>query len=361
MAAPTKEMQVLRTKAAADAAKVTLLKKEREKAAEAVATGTATQAAIAAQNVESEGGPKAYERWADAEAELDKKRRHLKYLGIQLQRAEEVEAQSADALRGAEASAVIDRWEDAYGVPGTENTFLGHLSELERGLGIAVTSFRKAIEFSEKRLQPSFSGDLPMIGLGLKAGEMIQAIQAHLFRVGSQPFIGGSPGARAPVNFPGGKCPDHRLMGLPDKVPSLTAHYLDLKNFAVDIQRGVRRFDGKEPDTPAPAQEGQWAQPGPSIAPAAETPGKAPHIEGLKAAPADDDLADILGPAPPPAPVAVPKPQAGKFFDPTTKTWVRSSVSGDPYTLEELAQMELENFRKSPKGYPPPTRKVRLD
>lgn len=350
MAARTKELQALHTAADAAEVKVVSLEKELAKMDEVITRDTATQAAIAAQNVEAENGVKAFERWEGAEAELDKKRRHRKYLGIQLTEAKRQKEKAFDLRRAAEMKAQVDRNEAFFGDPNTDGTFIGELAKVQRGLDDAVNAFRKAIEISEKKIQPSFVGDMPMTGLGLKAGEIIQAIQGHIFRIGSQPFIGGTPGARAPINFPGGKCPDHRLMGMPERVPSLVQAYLEFKKFAVAIQRGERRFDGREPDKEAP-----------TVARPVALAAKSPFIEGLPAASSDDGLAEILGTEPVPAPIKMPVSQGGLFFDPATKSWVQSSVDdGDPYTEEEIEAYQRERLKDAPKGMPGPTPKRRL-
>ena len=99
-------------------------------------------------------------------------------------------------------------------------------------------------------------------------GQSIATVVQHeLYRIGARPFLGGAPGLKVEVNFPGAKCPDHKLMGMPEQVAPLVENLAQATKYASDLMRGRRDTSGPLP-APAAASTNGGAEP-PAIAPLA--------------------------------------------------------------------------------------------
>jgi hypothetical protein len=71
------------------------------------------------------------------------------------------------------------------------------------------------------------------------SGLAIKALLMHeIYRVGARPFVGGTAGELKQVDLPGGQCPDHRLLGQPDKIEPFGARMRKASAAAVDVMRG---------------------------------------------------------------------------------------------------------------------------
>lgn len=297
----------LNKKAEADAALVKSLEKQlRDLGAEIAADESRFDGMVAALNDGNvSGDPKNHDAAEKFYTAIEKKKLTRTVLVARLNKARTQAELSAAARRAGELSAAIDRNAGFWGDPQTEGTFLGELAKVERGLGDAVKAFRKAIEISERKIQPSHVGHMPIHGLGVHPGEIIEAIQSYLAKIGRKPPVTGKANAKQEVSFPGGKVSNLALWDQPEKLPSLIEWATDKKNYALDLQRGIRRFDGKDAGQVAPADPGLWPVAGPETpAPPPGTPSAAPRIDGLNEAPRvsdADSLADILGEPEPPA------------------------------------------------------------
>ncbi len=109
---------------------------------------------------------------------------------------------------------------------------------LQNTLIEADRQFRELIRFSEASAAawPWPPSDLlPMLMSGATIG---RAVSHELYRTGARPPLLGRPGEKVEVGFPGGVCPDHRLRGLVDQIPSLTDVLADGSRMASRIMRG---------------------------------------------------------------------------------------------------------------------------
>src|SRR5262249_50706021 len=95
-------------------------------------------------------------------------------------------------------------------------------AELQRHLGAAKQGVRKGSGLSEQVL-PTWSFASADIAAGLLTGPTLAtAVATELFRVGARPRLLGGQEEKYEVDFPGGRCPDHRLLGLPKQLPELS-------------------------------------------------------------------------------------------------------------------------------------------
>jgi hypothetical protein len=107
---------------------------------------------------------------------------------------------------------------------------------------------------------------IPML---MSGATIARAVTHQLYKCGAKPYIGGSPGLKAEVGFPGGVCPDHRLRGLLDEIPSLTDVLRDGTHLALRIMRGKPPPQATVPpsadaDVPPSPPSGNGGTPAPS-------------------------------------------------------------------------------------------------
>jgi hypothetical protein len=102
------------------------------------------------------------------------------------------------------------------------------------------------------------------------SGIACKALLMHeLYRVGARPFVGGTPGEIKQPDFPGGQCPDHRLLGQPHLIEPFGARMRKASQAAIDVMNAkIPPPNGSGtlpsvPDTPPapPAPSGNGAPP----------------------------------------------------------------------------------------------------
>jgi hypothetical protein len=75
-------------------------------------------------------------------------------------------------------------------------------------------------------------------GAAMSGGAVAALLKYELYRIGARPFLGGHPGARGEVAFPGGACPDLRWQMAPEKIVPFGTALRNASRFAVDAMRG---------------------------------------------------------------------------------------------------------------------------
>jgi len=71
------------------------------------------------------------------------------------------------------------------------------------------------------------------------SGLAIKALLMHeIYRVGARPFVGGTAGELKQADLPGGLCPDHRLLGQPERIEPFGARMRKASQAAIDVMRG---------------------------------------------------------------------------------------------------------------------------
>lgn len=343
---------------------VARLKNELAEHDRVIAEIEAKSLALSDAAIASEAGPKAYDTWVQVEKQAEDLRRERKFKARKLEKAEADAAEAARVRREREYLARIERNEGFFGLTDPKpGTLIGELDLLETKLGEVIGHFRNAIRISQQKIAPSFVGNLPPSGLGINVGEIIQAIEHEIFRQGHDPFLGGTPGGRQQASFPGGRCPDLRLLGLPGTVRSISGAYRVYGQFNSDIQRGKRRWDGRDPADFTPEKITQRARSREAILttgidaetlrplamlPATPTePAAFPDPEAFPAA-ALPDPENVDSDGLPIETVAAAS-DSFEFTDPVTGRTVQSSVPDRPMTAEERIAREKASLANSKK------------
>src|SRR5262249_37534770 len=117
-------------------------------------------------------------------------------------------------------------------------------AELQELVGKAEAAFRRLIELSES-VAPAWAWNAPDFAAGLLTGQALQgALATELFRVGAKPRLLGGREEKFEPDFPGGRCPDHRLLGLSKQLPSLTANLAEASKYLSDLMHARRTTAG---------------------------------------------------------------------------------------------------------------------
>jgi hypothetical protein len=95
-------------------------------------------------------------------------------------------------------------------------------------------------------------------GAALSGAAVAALLKYELFRIGTRPFLGGHPGARGEVSFPGGACPQIQWAMTPEKITPLAEALRRASAFAVDMMRG--KLDPIAALPPSPATAGTPAE-----------------------------------------------------------------------------------------------------
>src|SRR5262249_12929807 len=128
-------------------------------------------------------------------------------------------------------------------------------AELQELVGKAEAAFRRLIELSAS-VAPAWAWNAPDFAAGLLTGQALQgALSTELFRVGAKPRLLGGREEKFEPDFPGGRCPDHRLLGLPKQLPSLASQLAEASRYLSDMMHG-RRTNAGPVASPAQATNG---------------------------------------------------------------------------------------------------------
>jgi hypothetical protein len=127
--------------------------------------------------------------------------------------------------------------------------------KLQKTIIEADRQFRELIKLSEAagsawNWPPS--DKIPML---MSGATIARAVSVEVYRSGSRPALLGRPNEQIEVGFPGGTCPDHRLRGLLDQIPSLTDVLRDGTHLALRIMRG-KSLVAESSDAAPPAPSG---------------------------------------------------------------------------------------------------------
>jgi hypothetical protein len=125
----------------------------------------------------------------------------------------------------------------------------------------ADRQFRELIELSEATAAAWPWPPSDMIPMLLSGATIARAVSHQLYKCGAKPFVGGSPGLKAEAGFPGGVCPDHRLRGLLDQIPSLADVLADGARMASRIMRGGAVVSDTASSSPAANGNGETPDP----------------------------------------------------------------------------------------------------
>jgi hypothetical protein len=111
-------------------------------------------------------------------------------------------------------------------------------AELAKCVLAAEKAFRRLLDLNDQ-----ISASWPFTALDRITGVLVDraavsALQHEIFRIGHQSFIGGNSAIVYRPSFPGGKSPDHRLLGLPEAVKPLTDVLREASAFAASIMEG---------------------------------------------------------------------------------------------------------------------------
>src|SRR5262249_38184239 len=206
------------------------------------------------------------------DSELETLRREARMLRSKVQVLE------GEAAREEQAAVVKRKQEQILRIERKLNERDAVAAELQRHLGAAEQAFRKVIELSEQVL-PTWSFASADIAAGLLTGPTLTtAVATELFRIGARPRLLGGQEEKYEVDFPGGRCPDHRLLGLPKQLPELSASLRQATQYISDLIRGKRTTGG--PVVQAPALNGKpVSAPMPTAAPS--VPDAAPPARDL--------------------------------------------------------------------------------
>jgi hypothetical protein len=129
-----------------------------------------------------------------------------------------------------------------------------HAAALVAATDAFITAWRAFHEVSEKIMMVSPGGRAPG-GSMTTHTEILQAVQTDLYRRGSNPpLLGGQRQLGAPT-VPGAKCPDLRLIGLPDQLPRLVDQ-VDAANAKL-----LAALDGEVASPPSPPLPSPLPQP----------------------------------------------------------------------------------------------------
>lgn len=121
---------------------------------------------------------------------------------------------------------------------------------------------RRALYEQTETLRLLWPGARPPQGTLLYPNPLTRAIAAHLYRIGANPFFGGSvPRTHAAPTAPGAMCPDLRLGTNPSAVPSITEVVYGaaegllsaLETAPVTVREPAPNVAPAAPVTPAPA------------------------------------------------------------------------------------------------------------
>lgn len=154
-------------------------------------------------------------------------------------------------------------------------------AELQTKVAEAEKLFRRMIDLSEQVVIAWPWGTADYAPALLTGSGITTALQHELYRVGARPFLGGAPGLKVAVNFPGAKCPDHRLMGMPEQIPPLVENLAQASRYASDLMRGRRDTSG--PISGATEQPAPAAVPSNGIAePLVAAPPASPALPGMR-------------------------------------------------------------------------------
>ena len=194
------------------------------------------------------------------DAELEQQRALVRAYRDKVQLLEVAAANAETDRRVRERLGLIERIEKRL----AERDAAG--ADLQDLVAKAEAAFRRLIDASEA-VACAWGWSAADFTAGLLTGPALQAALAtELFRVGAKPRLLGGAQERFQVDFPGGRCADHRLLGLPHELPALTATLAEASGYASAIMRGARTTAG-----PVAAANGHAAPGTNGAAPAADT------------------------------------------------------------------------------------------
>ena len=192
------------------------------------------------------------------DAQLEESQRDARIAG------ERIRLLEAEALRE-EADAVLKRRKD-HVVRFTKKLQNADevADELQRCIEQADKLFRKLIQLREDARVAWWGSNSHENALAVSpggaalSGIAVKALLMHeIARVGSRPFVGGTAGELKQPDFPGGQCPDHRLLGQPHLIEPFGARMRKASQAAIDVMKGKipSAASGTPidvPDTPPP-------------------------------------------------------------------------------------------------------------
>jgi hypothetical protein len=184
---------------------------------------------------------------ADAEITETRKRseRHVEHIALLEARVREDERRAAAAKREATICAVEAQL--------VERDRVG--ADLQAAVAKAEVLFRRVIGLTEAA-GAAWPFDMSQrVSCNLSPVAIQRLLSHELFRVGHRAFLGGRPGEVVPPAFPGGKSPDHRLLGMPERVPALVDVLKDSSRFASQVMRGQFDLPPIEPEPAAAVAE----------------------------------------------------------------------------------------------------------
>jgi hypothetical protein len=123
-------------------------------------------------------------------------------------------------------------------------------AELADAIKKADVAFRKMVDVGQAiiGLWPWQSPDTH--AALLTPNGVATAIMHEIYRVGARPrLFGGQDKSGAGIDFPGGRCPDHRLANLQEKIKPMTAVCAEASALASSIMRTGRSTGYVEPPT----------------------------------------------------------------------------------------------------------------
>jgi hypothetical protein len=109
---------------------------------------------------------------------------------------------------------------------------------LQNTLSKAEREFRELIRLSEAAAAAWPWPPSDLIPMLMSGATIARAVSHQLYKCGARPPLLGRPNELIEAPFPGGVCPDHRLRGLVDQIPSLTDVLADGSRMASRIMRG---------------------------------------------------------------------------------------------------------------------------
>jgi hypothetical protein len=137
---------------------------------------------------------------------------------------------------------------------------------LQNTLSKAEREFRELIRLSEAAAAAWPWPPSDLIPMLMSGATIARAVAHQLYKCGARPPLLGRPGELIEAPFPGGVCPDHRLRGLLDQIPSLTDVLADGSRMASRIMRGgpaatPASANGAAPSPPAASGNGETPDP----------------------------------------------------------------------------------------------------
>jgi hypothetical protein len=214
---------------------------------------------------------------ARMDREIVELRKRAGLFGERIQGFQRQLAQHEAERRAKEHQQLIERVEKRF----AERDAAG--AELSKHLLAAEKAFRKLLALNDEISAAWPFSTLDRVTSVLVDRATVQALQSELFRIGHVAFIGGNSAAVVRPSFPGGRCPDLRLSGLPEMVTPLTEVLKSASAYASAIMRGgtSAELNGQLLDEPlAPLSELMPDMSGPKVDAKVVQAGMKPHVLG---------------------------------------------------------------------------------